>query len=279
MPERYICKLSPELRKKANEELNEPSNVEEIHAAIDKLKVGYSEEKCGKLIREDDYFFLRFLRAKKYNTEKALKCLENYHLVRSDMTEIFDKVKNPVLIDKSIFEGDILYMLPGKSKVGAAVMMYRPGLLDKDVKIPDLTAYSLMCIEKMLEDEAVQICGLETIKDFENFNMSLMLKLPMSEMKKMNKLWMDAMPLRFKAQHMIHQGKIYDAILAVIKHFMKQKMLDRIRYHGTNYASLHEHVDPAILPPYIGGTGLSPEEESKRWMETLREDWAHDTEL
>jgi len=278
MPGRYACKVSPELKKRAIEELNEPETDEEIHAAIDQLKVGYSEEKFGKLTRDDDYFLIRFLRAKKYRYQKALTCLENYHKIRKDFTQIFDKIRNPVLM-KSIFDRNLLYMLNGKAADGAAVMMYRPGLLDKDIDMYSIMAYSVMSIEKLLEDESVQICGLRSLEDLDNFNLSLMFKINLSDLAKMNKIWMEAMPLRFKAAHLINEGKVYDAIMAVMKPFMKQKILDRVKVHGSNYTSIHEFVDPAILPPYLGGTGMDPEEGSKDWNEVLRENWAQDTEL
>ena len=88
MSERYVCKLSPDLIKKAAEDLNEPHSDDEKHQAIDKLKTAFSEEKYGPLIRTDDLFFLRFLRAKKYNHDKALKCLQNYHKVRNRVGKI-----------------------------------------------------------------------------------------------------------------------------------------------------------------------------------------------
>lgn len=279
MPEgRYVCKLGPELIKKATEELNEPTTDEERHAAIDQLKYGYSEEKFGKLVRDDDYFLIRFLRAKKFKQEKALKCLENYHKVRKEMPEVFEKVQSPILL-KNIFDKLILYMLPGKAADGASIMMYRPGLLDKDVNMYDVMAYSVLSMEKVLEDESAQICGLRSLEDLDNFNLSLMLQISISDLAKMNKIWLEAMPMRFKAAHLINEGKVYDAIMTMFKPFMKKKILDRVRIHGSDYQSIHEFVDPKILPPYLGGSGLDPEKGGKEWNEVLSENWAHDTAL
>jgi len=41
--------------------------------------------------------------------------------------------------------------------------------------------------------------------------------------------------------------------------------------HGRNFSKLHEPVDPAILPPFLGGTGPSIEGEvAIRWRKTVQ---------
>jgi len=275
---RYVCKLSPELIQRAHEELNEPTNDSERILAIDELKVAYNEDVYGKLLRRDDAFFLSFLRAKKFRQEKALKCLQNYHKVRVEYSEVFDKVDSPVLL-KPYFDKHIMYYIPEKAKDGAAVMLYRPGLLDENVDMHDLMAYSVLSIEKALQDEAVQICGLRSIEDLNNFNMKIFLKVSVKDIARMNKIWTEAMPLRFKAAHLLNEGKVYDVLMAMMKPFMKQKLLDRILLHGSDYDTLHKYVDPSFLPPYLNGTGAEPEVAGKVWNDILREDWTHDTEL
>jgi len=276
--QRYICSLSPELEKQAHEELNEPLANEDRWKAIDELKAAFSEEKYGKLISNDDTFFLRFLRAKKFNQTKALKCLQNYHKIRQDLKSVFDKVANPVLL-KPILQKVVLYILPGKARDGSSVMLYRPGLLDKDVNIYDILAYSILSIEKILEDESVQVCGLRSLEDMDNFNLSIIFKISVTDLAKMNSVWMDAMPLRFKAAHLVHEGRVYDAIINLMKPFLKKKMLDRINAHGSDYASIHKFIDPMYIPPYLGGSGLDPEEGGRQWNEKLSEDWTQDTAL
>lgn len=273
-----MCKLSDELVRRAHEELNEPMSDEERHVMIDQLKVAYSEDKFGKLSRSDDRFLIRFLRAKKFNHAKALKCLENYHKVRHDTPEVFERVSNPVLL-RDYFDKLVLYMLPGRAMDGAAVMLYRPGKLDKDINLVDVMAYSVLSMEKALEDEQTQICGLRSLEDMKDFNLSSFFKISMADLAKMNKIWMEAMPMRFRAAHLIHEGLVYDAIIAAMRPFMKKKILDRVQAHGEDYESIHKFIDPSILPPYIGGTGQDPDVGGKEWNEKLAEDWAHDTAL
>ena len=61
MAGRYECKLSPEVLKKAIEELNEPEDNSKRLAAIYRLRKRFeSEAKDLELIRSDDAFLLRY---------------------------------------------------------------------------------------------------------------------------------------------------------------------------------------------------------------------------
>lgn len=40
----------------------------------------------------------------------------------------------------------------------------------------------------------------------------------------------------------------------MIKPFLKQKLRDRIFFHGKNYSALHEHIPPNYLFTTYGGT-------------------------
>ena len=278
--ERYVCKLSNELIELANKELNEPLDDVDKHRAIDKLKIAYNEDVYGKLIRSDDYFLIRFLRAKKYNHEKALKTLQNYHKSRRESPEIFDKIKNPVLLKPFLDQG-FLYILPGKAKDGSAVLLQRSKLMKNfnEQDMDAMAAFGILSMEKLLEDESVQIRGVSSIRDYEGFNLSLILSIPLPRMKVMSKFWQDAMPMRYKASHILNESSVYSAVMAVFKPFMKQKMLDRIQTHGNRFEELQEYIDVEFLPPYLGGKGLTCEEGGKVWNEKLAEDWVHDTEL
>ncbi|XP_078489802.1 alpha-tocopherol transfer protein-like [Ciona intestinalis] len=275
---RYECKLSPELLDKAVNELHEPRDNDERLKAIDQLKESFSVEKFGPLISEDDGFILRFLRAKKFDQKKALVVLQNYHNTKKEFKEVFEKVNNPIVL-KPLSEKGIMYMLQGASREGAAVMIYRPGLLDADVNIYDLMAYSVMCMEKVIEDEKYQICGVASIEDLDNFNLSMMFKISPRAVAKMNNIWQDAMPLRFRAVHLLNEGKVFDILVAICKPFMKKKLLKRIHIHGSNYDELQDFIDPALLPPFLNGTGPSPKEAAEEWNKKMEDEWPQDTAL
>ena len=276
--ERYQCTLSAELLEKAVTELNEPRDNAERLKAIDELKNSYDTAKYGPLLRDDDAFLLRFLRAKKFNQKKAVNVLQNYHSVRKEFKEIFEKVHNFAIM-QPIAEKGITCILEGNAKDGSVVMLSRNGLIDSSVDIYDLMAYGVISVEKLLEEERNQICGISSIRDLKDFSILIYTKVSPVAMGRMTRVWQEAMPLRFKAAHVINEGTIYDVMMAIFKPFMKKKMLNRVHVHGSNYVAIHKFIDPSLLPPYLGGTGPSFEELNKKWLEKVTEDWPQDTAL
>nr|XP_039256143.1 alpha-tocopherol transfer protein-like [Styela clava] len=268
---RYKCTLSEELLDKAVRELNEPRDNEKRLEAIDKLRDAFKEKyKNYTLIREDDEFILRFLRAKKFDHDKALKVLGNYHYSRKDLPEVFERVENPALLKDTVAIGYV-YVLPHKDKDGVSVMIYRDGLLTDDVDVYSLLALFMLGLERMLEDEAFQIDGLSIIEDMKDLSFKVIVKFTMSVMRKMMFMIQDAMPIRYKLMHLVNEGTFYDAMFKMIKPFLKKKMKERIVLHGTNFTKLHEQIDPEYLPGYLGGTGGDPIEAAIKWGEELCE--------
>ena len=278
MTERYECHLSPELLEKAVTELHEPRDNAERLLAIDTLRESYDSEKYGPLVRSDDGFILRFLRAKKFNQQKALKCLHNHHAVKKEFQEVFEKVHNPTVLQPIVDRG-ILSVLDGKTVEGASIFMYRPGLLDKDVNLYDLMAYGVLALEKILEKEENQICGIVSVEDLENFSVSIMFQVSPFQLSRLNSIYQDAMPIRFRAVYLLNEGRVIDAVMALMKPFMKKKLLDRIHPIGNKYSKLYEHIPQSVLPPHYGGTGPDHDTFVESWIARLTEDWPQDTAL
>ena len=275
---RYKCTLSPELLEKAVNELNEPRSNDDRLSAIDELRNSYNAEKYGPLYREDDGFLLRFLRAKKFNQKKALNVLHNYHSIRRDYKEVFEKVSNPAIM-RPIAEKGIMFMLEGQDNNGAAVMFSRSGLIDENSDINGLMAYGVFLMEKVLEKERFQICGVTSIRDLKNFSLLIYTKISPIAIKRMTSVWQDAMPIRFKAAHILNEGTVYDVIITMFRPFIKKKFWDRMHIHGGNYKALESFIDPAVLPPYLGGTGPTVEHSAKVWLEKVLDDFPQDTAL
>ena len=77
-------------------------------------------------------------------------------------------------------------------------------------------AYSVYSMEKILENEKYQITGLRTIEDMENFSFtSMFLDISPTALAKMNAIWLDAMPMRFKGSHLLNEGKMYDILMKI----------------------------------------------------------------
>lgn len=55
------------------------------------------------------------------------------------------------------------------------------------------------------------------------------------------------------AIHIVNQGMVFNIAFAFFKPFLNDAMRSRLFFHGTNYKSLHKHIDPKNLPKQYGG--------------------------
>lgn len=259
MSQRYECNLDPAVLKKAIAELNEPEDNNQRLADIDKLRDRFQEEQGDlELIRTDDTFFLRFLRAKKFNHEKAYNMLVNYHIQRRDFREVFDKVDDPELLSDVLTYGPCV-PIRQKAADGSTVVIGRPGIGQPDTaKMTDFLAMIILTTEYLLsEDESVQVHGLTVIADYSYFNLNLLKQFTPSFGKKMGGVLGDAMPSRLKSMNVVNEYKIFTIIYNIMKPFSKPKMQRRLELHGNNFTNLHKKVNPAGLPEFLAGTGPS----------------------
>lgn len=129
----------------------------------------------------------------------------------------------------------------------------------------------LMVLEKLVEDEEIQVHGISMLDNMEGMSWHLAYAFLCSEELQKGALveLQDSFPIRFKGFHMLNQPWYLSMIMTVVKPFLSQKHRDRIQAHGTNFSVLHESMDPLLLPSNFGGEGASMEADN---LKTFFED-------
>ncbi|XP_002734110.1 alpha-tocopherol transfer protein-like [Saccoglossus kowalevskii] len=262
----YVCTLSKELQEKAKKELHEtPEGREQGLKALREKTHTRPDIK----FRTDDAFLLRFLRARKFDVNRAFKNLVAYYEIRHEYPEVFDNLEVDKL--KYIWEEGLDGMFPGKDSEGRRVGVFRPGKLDVDkYSVKDMARASVLTIEKMLEDEESQITGVVMIGDFADYTAKHALHNGPSFAKLMMSITESAMPIRNKGVHFVNTPSIFEAGMAIWSVFMTEKMKKRIRVHGDEYGTLHKYIPSANLPSDYGGTQPSVTECTTKWMKELQ---------
>ncbi|XP_037081605.1 clavesin-2-like [Pollicipes pollicipes] len=77
----------------------------------------------------------------------------------------------------------------------------------------------------------------------------------------------DCYPARFGGIHFINQPWYVEAMMSVIRPFLKEKVKEKIYMHGNNLAALYEHVSRRILPADLGGD--APAYDTQRWADVM----------
>ncbi|XP_070563619.1 alpha-tocopherol transfer protein-like [Ptychodera flava] len=261
---RYVCNLSERSKEKARLELNEDPETRD--QKIDELRAKFAKEKPEVKLPPDDAFLVRYLRNKKFDVQRAYDMLLHYYDVRRKYKELF--VNYQPSLYKHIYETDMMTICPERDKEGRTVILFRIGKWDPDRYSSDsvLTAF-LMTYDKLLEDEELQVNGIVFVQDLEGMSLKMMTKMKPSDSKRSMDLFVNAIPLRFKAAHYVRQPEIFATVFAMSKPLMPEKMMKRLHFHGKEYGTLHDHVPSAILTSDFGGQLVNYD--SQDWFEEL----------
>lgn len=119
-----MCSLTEELVTKAKEELQEKPEwrLRDVQALRDMVHKEYPNLSTSL----DDAFLLRFLRARKFDYDRALQLLINYHSCRRSWPEVFNNLKPSAL--KDVLASGFLTVLPHTDPRGCHILCIRPGI-------------------------------------------------------------------------------------------------------------------------------------------------------
>ncbi|OQR69429.1 alpha-tocopherol transfer protein-like [Tropilaelaps mercedesae] len=207
--------------------------------------------------RQDDFFLLCFLRSRKYDVDRAFKCYQRYYKVQSAYPDIMYPAGVAPLDRVRFYEmNNVTVQCRRNPTDGCTIYIWRmgawvPGSSEWD--LADHLTPSYWMIEQVLREPVVQNRGLHLIIDGNGISWSMLPYLKLTVFKVLVHTVQDAFPARFKAIHVVNQPGLYDYIYACIRPFLKPKIVKRIHLHGSDLKSLHEHIDPEILPEEYGG--------------------------
>lgn len=198
-------------------------------------------------------FLLQFLRARKFDTERAFALLKSYYKHRLKYPSLY-KNYSPKGYLKVMTE-NLIKILDTRAEDGSAIYIARFGLWNtENTSFEDLLGFGLLCNEKALEYPVTQICGITSIVDLKNLSWSHIFHTSLSSIQCFISASQDCFPIRHKAIHVINNTSLFSILFSMIKRFLSKKMVDRIYFHGDNLESLHQYVSPNVLPREFGGT-------------------------
>lgn len=259
--------LDDVLAEKARKELREtPDRTKESLAVLrDLLK----EETDLTIPIDNDNFLIRFLRPCKFYPESACELMKRYFAFKIKHEKIYKNLKPSN--EKNIFENNILTVLPNRDQEGRRVLLLELGKKWKPSKVnlDEVFKGCVLFLEAAMIEPKSQVCGCVVVFDMDSLTLQQVWQFTPPFAKRIVDWLQDSIPLRVKAIHIVNQPIIFNMVFALFKPFLREKLKNRIYFHGLDRDSLHQHVDPKCLPDCYGGTLNIPRITGPEWLDLL----------
>ncbi|CRK90149.1 CLUMA_CG003865, isoform A [Clunio marinus] len=254
---------TPELLELARVQLRETPEIKE--KAFKELRE-LLKKNSDLNYRDDDAFLQMILRPCHWYPEGAIKLLRQIAEFRKENAK-FVKGLLPEQEKKAFCEGNVINILTGKDQLGRRVLIVNQGKLwnPDEVTADQLFKLFYMIHIVAMQEFATQINGVVVIMDFEGLSLKQVKALSPGSTKRLLTFIQDAMPLRLKEVHFVKQPFIFNMVWTLIKPFVKEKLKQRMFFHGDDMKKLHKHIPADYLPTNYGGTLPAIDYSGKDW--------------
>ncbi|KAL1430468.1 hypothetical protein MTO96_014912 [Rhipicephalus appendiculatus] len=203
----------------ARRELRETPEVKQT--ALNDLRQLISDEPSFHY-PTDDAFLVKFLRARKYNTQAAFKNIKKYFTVRTEHPEIFEALTpSCILFDVVCRKHRLITVSRHTDPMGRIAVMLKMGAWNTDIcKLTDFFRAGLEVFEHLLLGEEAQVRGVVLNIDLKGLNV----------------------------YHLLHYTPSTIRILI---------SLAQIRLFGHDLEELHKLMPDDVIPEEHGGTNES----------------------
>lgn len=242
--------------------------TEQQMTALDELRANVDD-----ILRpsHDDYFLLRWLRARNFNVAQAEAMLrENLQWRKQNNVDAILDDYEPTEVLKKYYPGGLV----GHDKEGCPLWIIPFGYTDikglfYSVKKSDFIRHIIQQLEYSAQDMAAQTEKLgrviemhSFIFDLENFNLKQIAWKPALDMIiNLVTMYEDHYPEMLKKAYVINAPKIYPIIYNMVKPFLSEETAKKIHVFGKDKwkEALLQDIAPEELPVHWGGTMTGPD--------------------
>ncbi|SPP85483.1 alpha-tocopherol transfer protein-like isoform X2 [Drosophila guanche] len=203
--------------------------------------------------KDNQEWFIRFLRPCKYYPDSARDLIKRYYSFKVKHSDVYNNLKPSG--EANIFQSNILTVFPNRDQCGRRVLVLELGKRwkHKQVSLDEVFKGAVIFLEAAMLEPETQIHGAVVIFDMDGLSLQQTWQFTPPFAKRIVDWLQDAVPLRIKAIHIVNQPKIFNVVFALFKPFLREKLRGRIIFHGTDRDSLHKYMSPKCLPPAYGG--------------------------
>lgn len=141
----------------------------------------------------------------------------------------------------------------------------------KEVTLDEVFKGCVVFLEAATLEPETQVHGAVVIFDMDGLSLQQTWQFTPQFAKRIVDWLQDSVPMRIKGIHIVNQPKIFQIVFALFKPFLREKLRNRIFFHGSDYNSLHKYISPQYLPPNYGGSSQIPRVNGDQWYDLLRQ--------
>ncbi|KAK7073867.1 hypothetical protein SK128_017253, partial [Halocaridina rubra] len=211
--------------------------------------------------RLDKPFLLSFLRARKFDYDKAMAMIRGYFRSRQENSDMYVSLF-PTALDH-VWNLRMQTVLPTPDNLGRTVVIFRTGAwLPEACSLDDVFRSQVVILEHIVRVPVTQLRGISAVVDCAGLSLTQAYYLTPTHIRRMISIIQEVFPLRFKALHFVHEPSIFDWVFSLVKPFLSETIKGRLHFHGEDLNSLHQHIPAEELPEELGGA-LGPMDNSE----------------
>ncbi|CAH0556805.1 unnamed protein product [Brassicogethes aeneus] len=262
-----LSEPSDKVKEIARKELRETPDV--VKTAVPALRDLLKEEKDLHVPLDNDLWLIRFLRPTKFYPESARDLIKRYYQFKVKHADMFDGLTPSK--EKNVFQQDVLTVQPNRDQFGRRILVIELGKKWKtsELHLDEVFKGCVLFVEAAMLEPETEVCGAVVVFDMDGLSLSQTTKFTPMFAKRIVDWLQDSLPVRIKNIHIVNQPYIFKIVFALFKPFLREKLRNRIIFHGSDRKSLQEYVDPACLPECYGGSLNLPRISGPQWLEML----------
>ncbi|XP_059149156.1 SEC14-like protein 2 [Physella acuta] len=217
----------------------------------------------------DDYYLLRWLRARKFDLNKSEAMLRNHIKWRAvnNVDTILEDFEPPEVMQKYYTGG-----LFGQDKEGALLWIDPNGYIDMKGILMSMRKQDVIKSKIWLLEEIYRLFELKTkeqgrrvdqmviIFDLEKFGLKHLWKPGVDVFTEIVATFEDHYPETLKKTFVINAPKIFPIAYNLLRPFLSEETHRKVTICGSNFREvLLHHIDPDQLPQHWGGTCVDPD--------------------
>ncbi|KAF5274941.1 hypothetical protein FQR65_LT04282 [Abscondita terminalis] len=259
--------ITPELEEVARKELRE--TPERKKEAIAELRDLLKEESDLRVPLDHDAWLVKFLRPCKYYPESARDLIKRYYRFKVKHANVYDGLKPST--EPNIFNHDILTVRPDRDQLGRRILIIELGKKwkHKQCSLDEVFKGCVIFLEAAMIEPKTQVAGAIVIFDMDGLSLQQTWQFTPAFAKRIVDWLQDAIPARVKNIHIVNEPYIFNVVFNLFKPFLREKLKNRIIFHGTDRKSLQQYISPECLPECYGGKTELPRITGPQWYELL----------